>query len=244
MEHFLINYASASLKIEWLNNALINFFELIHKGIHSVIPSLNYSYGLAIILVTIIIRLILFPLNYKQIRSTVKMNEIQPELKKIQERYKNDPKRQQQEVMKVYKDNGVNPVGGCLPLLLQWPILIALYWVFMNLPGIEGVSFLWIKDLSLGANLSDKASLILPLVSGATTYFSTTLVASKNGDSAQAKQMGTMNIFMSIFMTWMSFRFTAALVLYWVTNNLFQIGQTLVIKNIEEKKKEKKEEIN
>lgn len=239
MEHFFINYAAVVFKIEWLNNALIKFFNVIQNAVHSLIPNPNFSYGLSIILVTIIIRLILFPLNYKQIKSTVKMNELQPQLKKIQEKYKNDPQRQQQEVMKAYKENGVNPVGGCLPLLLQWPILIALYWVFMNLPGINGVGFLWIKDLSVSASMADKTSLILPLLSGATTYLSTNLVASKSDDNPQAKQMGTMNIFMSIFMTWMSFRFTAALVLYWVTNNLFQIGQTVVTKNMELKKKAK-----
>lgn len=231
-----MNYAAVVFKIDWLNNALVKFFEYIHNGVHSLIPNANLSYGLAIILVTIIIRLVLFPLNYKQIRSTVKMNEIQPEMKKLQEKYKNDPQRQQQEMMNLYKKHGVSPLGGCLPILLQWPILIALYAVFMNLPGIEGVKFLWINNLAAAASMSDPATWILPVVSGATTYFSTLLMGNKAGEGAQAKQMGTMNIGMSIFITWMSFRFTSALVLYWVTNNLFQIGQTIFMKNLESKK--------
>ncbi|MCY6356375.1 membrane protein insertase YidC [Clostridium sp. ZS2-4] len=231
-----MNYAAVVFKIDWLNNALVKFFEYIHNGVHSLIPNANLSYGLSIILVTIIIRLILFPLNYKQIRSTVKMNEIQPEMKKLQEKHKNDPQRQQQEMMKLYKKHGVSPLGGCLPILLQWPILIALYAVFMNLPGIEGVKFLWLNNLAAPASMSDPATWILPVVSGATTYFSTLLMGNKAGDSAQSKQMGTMNIGMSIFITWMSFKFTSALVLYWVTNNLFQIGQTIFMKNLESKK--------
>lgn len=231
-----MNYAAIVFKIDWLNNALVKFFEYIHNGVHSLIPNANLSYGLAIILVTIIIRLILFPLNYKQIRSTVKMNEIQPEIKKLQEKYKNDPQRQQQEMMSLYKKHGVSPLGGCLPILLQWPVLIALYAVFMNLPGIDGVKFLWINNLAVAASMSDPATWILPVVSGATTYFSTLLMGNKAGEGAQAKQMGTMNIGMSIFITWMSFRFTSALVLYWVTNNLFQIGQTMFMKNMESKK--------
>lgn len=231
-----MNYAAIVFKIDWLNNALVKFFEYIHNGVHSLIPNANLSYGLAIILVTIIIRLILFPLNYKQIRSTVKMNEIQPEMKKLQEKYKNDPQRQQQEMMSLYKKHGVSPLGGCLPILLQWPVLIALYAVFMNLPGIDGVKFLWINNLAAAASMSDPATWILPVVSGATTYFSTLLMGNKAAEGAQAKQMGTMNIGMAIFITWMSFRFTSALVLYWVTNNLFQIGQTMFMKNIESKK--------
>jgi YidC/Oxa1 family membrane protein insertase len=167
-----MNYAAIVFKIDWLNNALVKFFEYIHNGVHSLIPNANLSYGLAIILVTIIIRLILFPLNYKQIRSTVKMNEIQPEMKKLQEKYKNDPQRQQQEMMNLYKKHGVSPLGGCLPILLQWPVLIALYAVFMNLPGIEGVKFLWLNNLAAAASMSDPATWILPVVSGATTYFS------------------------------------------------------------------------
>ncbi|MCY6372268.1 membrane protein insertase YidC [Clostridium ganghwense] len=236
-----MNYSAVIFKFDWLNNALIKFFEYIHNLVHSIIPNPNLSYGLAIIIVTIIIRLLLFPLNYKQIRSTVKMNEIQPEMKKVQERYKNDPQRQQQEMMKLYKKHGVSPLGGCLPILLQWPILIALYAVFMNLPGIDGVKFLWINNLAASASMSDPATWILPVVSGATTYFSTVLMGTKSGNNAQAKQMGTMNIGMSIFITWMSFRFTSALVLYWVTNNLFQIGQTLLMKNMEAKKVLKEE---
>lgn len=240
MESFFANYSAAIFKIEWLNNALVNFFEVIHKGVYSAIPNHNLSYGLAIILVTVIIRVILFPLNYKQIRSTVKMNELQPEIKKLQTKYKSDPQKQQQEVMKLYKKYGVNPLGGCLPVLLQWPILIALYSVFMNLPGINGVGFLWISDLAQHASMSQPVTWILPVVSGATTYLSTVLMGT-NSNNQQKKQMGTMNIGMSIFMTWISFRFTSALVLYWVTNNLFQIAQTILIKKIEENRALKEE---
>lgn len=240
MESFFASYSAAIFKIEWLNNALVNFFEVIHKGVYSAIPNHNLSYGLAIILVTVIIRVILFPLNYKQIRSTVKMNELQPEIKKLQTKYKSDPQKQQQEVMKLYKKYGVNPLGGCLPVLLQWPILIALYSVFMNLPGINGVGFLWISNLAQHASMSQPVTWILPVVSGATTYLSTVLMGT-NSNNQQKKQMGTMNIGMSIFMTWISFRFTSALVLYWVTNNLFQIGQTILIKKIEENRALKEE---
>lgn len=202
---------------------------MLHSGLNSIIPNNNITYGLAIILFTAIIRVILLPINFKQIKSTVKMNEIQPEMKKLQEKYKNNPQKMQEEVMKLYKENGVSPLSGCLPLIIQMPILFALYYVFLNLPNIDGVSFLWIKSLGAVASFKDPLSLVLPVISGVTTYVSSAMMAIK-GDEMQAKQTSIMNIFMSVFITYMSLRFKGALVLYWVTNNLFQIGQTLIMK--------------
>lgn len=208
--------------MQYLNNAFVQFFEFVHQGIFSVFPSKNLSYGIAIIMVTIIIRLILLPLNIKQMRSSLVMNELQPETKKIQERYKNDPQKAQQEMMKLYKEKGASPLSGCLPMLIQWPIFIALYYVFNNLSGINGVQFLWIKDLA-------SRDIILAILSGATTYFSGMLMM-PSGNSAQAKQSATMNISMSIFMVFISWSLKSALVLYWVVNNLIQIAQTLIMK--------------
>lgn len=215
-----------------LNSILSQFFELIHGLITAIISNPNYSYGLAIILFTIIIRLILLPLNIKQTRSQVKMQEIQPEVQKIQAKYKNDPQKSQEEMMKIYKENGVSPLSGCLPLLIQMPILFALYYVFNNLKGIEGIGFLWLKDLS-----SPDQYFILPALSFATTYISSTMLASKSKDNPQAKQMASMNIFMAGFMGFMSIKFKSALVLYWVVNNLIQIAQTYIMKALDNSKK-------
>lgn len=220
----------------WLNNALVNFFNYIHGGVAYVIPNKNVSYGIAIILVTAIIRIILLPLNIKQMRSTLKMNDIQPEVKKLQTKYQNDPQKSQEEMMKLYKEKGVNPMGGCLPILIQWPILIALYYVFYNLPGINGVHFLWIKDLGAGAKFNDVTTWILPVLSAVTQYYAGALMTPP-GDSAQAKQSSTMNISMSVFMIFISWSLKAALVLYWVVSNLFQIGQTLLSKKAESRNK-------
>ncbi len=106
-----------------------------------------YHLDLAIILFTIIIRIVLLPLSIKQTKSTAKMGAIQPEMKKVQEKYKKDPQKSQQEVMKLYKENGVNPMGGCLPMLIQMPILFALFAVFQNL-NLQGAGFLWMTDLT------------------------------------------------------------------------------------------------
>ncbi|MDP4146744.1 MAG: membrane protein insertase YidC [Bacillota bacterium] len=214
------------MKIQFLNDLFTSFFETMHHGVYSVFPNKNISYGLTIILLTLLIKLVLLPLNIKQIKSTLMMSAIAPEIKKLQTKYKNDPQKQQQETMKLYKEKGVSPFGGCLPMLIQWPILVALYYVFYNLSGINGVSFLWIKDLSKAAALSDPTSFILPIVSALTTYVAGILSMPKNADAAQVKQTTTMNLAMSLLLLYMSIKFKAALVLYWVVGNLFQIAQT------------------
>lgn len=210
--------------MQYINNAFVQFFNLIHGFVRSIIANPNVSYGVAIILVTAIIRLLLLPLNIKQTKSSLKMNKVQPELKKLQQKYKNDPQKMQEKTMELYKEMGVNPLGGCLPLLLQWPIFIALYYVFNTLTGINGISFLWIKNLA-------KPDILLAILSGATTYYSGSLMAPS--DPAQAKQTASMNIGMSIFMIIISWKLKAALVLYWVVNNLIQILQTFFMKKAE-----------
>ncbi|WP_125154228.1 membrane protein insertase YidC [Clostridium rectalis] len=210
-----------------LNNALVEFFIFIHKIVANVITNENYSYGVAIILVTLIIKIILVPLNIKSIRSSIRMTKLQPKQKKLQEKYKNDPQRAQQELMKLYKEYGVNPLGGCLPMLIQWPILIALYYVFNNINGISGISFLWIKDLA-------KPDVVLAVLAGATQYYSG-LLMNPASDSPQAKQAKNMNFFMSLFMIYITFKIKAALGLYWVASNIIQMGQTILTKKLEEK---------
>ena len=151
------------------------------------------------------------------------MSAIQPEVKKIQEKYKKDPQKAQQEVMKIYKENDVSPMGGCLPMLIQFPILIALFYVFQHI-DYQGAGFLWLTDLTKSDPLY-----ILPILSGITTYFSTRSMQG-SADEAAAKQASTMNIGMSIFFTFMSFKFAGALVLYWVVNNGIQLLQNLLLK--------------
>ncbi len=230
---------AALFQITWLNDLLVSFFGIVHGVVASVFTNDNVSYGLAIILVTLIIRLLLFPLNRKSLQSTSKMTAIQPKLKELQTKYKNNPEKLQQETMKLYKDAGVNPLGGCLPMLLQWPILIAMYYTFMNLdainPNINQVTFLGLKLMEGAAGIGDVMSnpllvgtWILPLISGATTYVSSIIMQPKNGE--KSSQTTTMSIGMSIMMTFMSFQFNTSLVLYWITNNLFQIAQILFVR--------------
>jgi YidC/Oxa1 family membrane protein insertase len=219
------------LNIKFLTDPLTKFFYMVNGGVHTIIPINDLSYGLAIIVFTIIIRIILLPLSVKQLRSTAKMGAIQPEMKKVQAKYKSDPQKAQQEVMKLYKENGVNPMGGCLPMIVQMPILFSLYAVFQHL-NMHGVGFLWMQDLTKSDPIY-----ILPILSTVTTYFSSKLMQPPSTDGAQSKQTSTMNTVMAIFMGFMSLRFPGTLVLYWVINNVIQIIQTVVINKIELNKK-------
>ncbi|WP_425514021.1 membrane protein insertase YidC [Clostridium frigoris] len=219
------------MNLNFLTVPLTKFFYIVNGGIHTIIPNNDLSYGLAIIIFTIIVRLILLPLSVKQLRSTAKMGAIQPEMKKVQAKYKSDPQKAQQEVMKLYKENGVNPMGGCLPMLVQMPILFSLYYVFQNL-NMHGAGFLWMQDLTKSDPIY-----ILPILSTVTTYFSSKLMQPPSTDGAQSKQTSTMNTGMAIFMGFMSLKFAGTLVLYWVINNVIQIIQTVVINKIELNKK-------
>jgi YidC/Oxa1 family membrane protein insertase len=219
------------LNLKFLTAPLEKLFYIMQNGIHTVIPNIDISFGLTIIVFTILIKIVLLPLSIKQTKSTAKMGAIQPEMKKVQAKYKNDPQKAQQEVMKLYKENGVNPMGGCLPLLIQMPILFALYAVFQNL-DMQGAGFLWMSDLA-----KPDPYYILPVLSTVTTYFSSKLMQPP-GDSAQSKQTSTMNTGMAIFMGFMSLNFKGALVFYWVINNVLQVVQTLIINKSELAKKQ------
>lgn len=207
-----------------LNELMREFFNYVQGGISTIIPDKSISIGLTIIAVVIIVKLLLIPLNIKQIKSTIKMNEIQPEMKKLQNKYKKDPQKLNQEMMKLYKENGANPLGGCLPTLLQMPILFGLFYLFRDLDTIKGVGFLWITDLS-------KPNILLAILSGLTTYFSSASMM-QTGDSNQGKKMGSMNIIMSGMMFIFGMSLNAAIVLYYVVSNVFQLGQTVLTKRL------------
>src|SRR5690606_3425146 len=114
----------------------------------SDLDALRLGYGWVLILFGVLIRLLLWPLNAKAMRSQLKTMELQPRIKEIQTRYKNEPEKMQREMLRLYKEEGFNPMGGCLPMLLPFPILIALFFVFQSTIEFRGVSFLWLPDLS------------------------------------------------------------------------------------------------
>ncbi|WP_100011701.1 YidC family membrane integrase SpoIIIJ [Lentibacillus sediminis] len=189
------------------------------------------GYGLAIIIVTILIRLVLLPLNVKQLKSSRAMQEIQPELKELQKKYSskdaNSQQKLQQETMALFQKNGVNPLAGCLPIIVQMPILIAMYHAIMRTEAIQTHSFLWFE---LGA---PDPYFILPLLTAFFTFLQSKLMMANNRGMSQNPQMqAQMTIMlwvMPIMIGVFAFIMPAALAVYWIVGNIFMIAQTLLI---------------
>lgn len=206
--------------------SIVDFMKSIFDSLHNFIESMGVSdiglsYVLAIFIFTLIIRILILPFNIKAARSTQGMQKIQPELKKIQEKYKDDPQTLNAEMMKLYKDNNVSVAGGCLPSLLPLPILMALYWVFMGIQGIEGASFLWIHDL-----FAPDKYYVLPILAALSTYIPSYLMSKATPSQPNGMNMGTMNFVMAGMMGFMSLNFKSILVLYWIIGNIIQTIQT------------------
>jgi YidC/Oxa1 family membrane protein insertase len=180
------------------------------------------NYGLAIILMTIFIKIVLFPLTNMQFKSMLAMQGIQPKMKEIQARYKDTPEKMQAETMKLYKEHGVNPLGGCLPLLIQLPILMAFYSALQKFKYVipAHAVFLWLPNLS-----SPDKTFILAILAGLTTYLQQKISTVDTKDPTQRSML----IVMPIFIAWMATRFAAGLALYWVVFNILSILQQLYV---------------
>jgi len=194
---------------------------------HAAIP----NYGVAIILLTILVRLIFWPLTHKSTVGMKKMQEIQPLMKEIQAKYKDNPQRLQQETFALYKEHKVNPMSSCLPMLIQIPVFIALFNVLRSAVELRYAPFLWISDLSqpeaLFASWFPFGGLnILPILMAVTTGLQSAFTPS-TGDK---KQQQMMMVMMPLMMLFMFYSFPSALSLYWFLSNLFSIGQMWLIR--------------
>ena len=183
------------------------------------------NYGVAIIILTIIVRLVLFPLTYKGMKSMKRMQQLSPRMKKLQAKYKNNKEKLNKEMMALYRKNRVNPLGGCLPMLLQLPVFFALYSSLSSAVELRHAPFmLWISDLSQPDGLG-----ITPLLMGASMYFQQKLTPqTAMMDSTQAKVMQMLPFIFTIF----TFTFPSGLTLYWVTSNILSIAQQQIINRI------------
>jgi YidC/Oxa1 family membrane protein insertase len=182
---------------------------------------LSLAYGWVLILFGILVRLLLWPLNQKAMRSSTAMQAVQPELKAIQDKYKNEPQKLQQEMLKLYREHGVNPLGGCLPMLLPMPVLFALFFVFANTIEFRGVSFLWLPDLSRADPLY-----IIPLVMGASMFALSWIGQRGLPPNPQTKMM--MYLMPGMF-TFLFLKFSSGLNLYYAVSNLTSLPQQWLI---------------
>lgn len=229
-------------------DAIVNILFQILKFIQSFAT----DWGLSIIILTIIVRLILTPLVLKSTKSTARMQVLQPKLMEIQERYVDDPQRQAEEMQKFYAENKFNPLGGCLPLLIQMPILIALFTLLRGLDTyFEGQTFSFYNILpnlttTPGAMWSQGFMAALPylisLVLFALLTIIPTLYQSRNQTGAQASSMRTMSIVMSLMMLWMGWNLPAGVLLYYDVSTLWQVvQQVFVTRHVMEKAKAEEE---
>ncbi|MBA9085918.1 YidC/Oxa1 family membrane protein insertase [Fontibacillus solani] len=180
------------------------------------------AYGIAILIMVLIVRTLILPLTLKQVKSSKAMQAIQPEIQKIREMYKDNPEQQQQETMKLFQENKVNPMAGCFPLIIQMPVFIALYNSIYYNSAIREHSFLW---LQLGE--PDKL-FILPLLAALTTFIQTKMMSNINPSGMQGPMKFMMFIY-PVLIFIMAYNFAAALPLYWIFSNLYTIAQNFFI---------------
>jgi YidC/Oxa1 family membrane protein insertase len=193
---------------------VVNILLWMHERLHM-------AYGWVLILFGLLVRLLLWPLNQKAMASQLRMQAVQPHLKEIQDRHKDNPEKLQKEMMRLYKEHNVNPLGGCLPMLLPWPVLIALFFVFANTIEFRGVPFLWLPDLS-----RHDPTYIIPIVMGLSMF-----ALSKVGQMGMPPNPQTqmMLYVMPAMMTFLFLRFASGVNLYYAVSNLISIPQQYLL---------------
>jgi YidC/Oxa1 family membrane protein insertase len=208
-------------------NSLLNF---LHSYIDNF--STTQSWGLAIICLTIIVRLCIWPLHAKSTRSMKRMSKLQPKMAELKEKYKDDPNKLNTEMMGLYRKYGINPLGGCLPMLIQIPIFFGFFKMLDYAVELRGQPFLWVDDLSqpdlyttvLGIPIN-----LLPIVMAATSVIQMAMMP-KTGDKMQQRIM----MFMPLMFFFFCYNYASALALYWTVQNIFSIGQTYLMNKLPE----------
>jgi len=205
-----------AIEYGWFTFAAAPLFQYL-AFLHGIVG----NWGWAIVLLTLSVRLVLFPLTFKGMISMQKLKEVSPKVKELQAKYKGDPQRMNAAVMALYKKEGANPLGGCLPLLMQIPIFFAIYRVLLNSVELKGAEWtLWITDL---AHMDP--TFVLPILMGASMYYQQRITPSNFTDPMQEKIFR----FLPLIFTFFFVTFPAGLVLYWLVNNIFSIAQQFVV---------------
>ena len=221
-------------------NAIADFFQNLFSPKVGVLghvllffhETVGAPWWIAIAMLTIVVRSIMFPLTVKQVKSMRAMQDLKPEMDRVRSRYQNNPQKQREEMAKVYQERGVNPLGGCLPILIQMPIFIGIFYVIRLFGGTPGVTppryesfrdggILWFQNLSAA-----DTTYLLPIIS-ALTMLAATEITSKNVDPQQRWLMRLLPVGFTIFLL----SFPAGLFVYWITSNLVTLVQNYAIYN-------------
>lgn len=243
----------------WLSAAgLTALYQPLYNALIWLSTLPGMSFGFAIILLTLLVRAILFIPTYRSLGHQAEMQAIQPELQDLQAKYKDNKEKLGEETLKLYKERGVNPCGSCLPILIQLPVLWAMYFVlsdgldaanrFLLYPSLQGVDLQSISTSFLGLDMLAPKSIILALLVGGTQFFSMKLThwmltpeqREKMKGSQAAVTNATMTYFLPVFIAWISYTYPSGLGLYWGTSTLFGIGQQLVLKRAKARQAEQR----
>lgn len=222
----VMNYGMFS----WFSRILSFTLYWIHEWIGGI--SGKWSWGFAIIILTLVVRGAMWPLQNKSTRTMKRMSKLQPEMKKLKEKYADDPNRQNQEMMKLYRKYHINPMGGCLPLFVQLPIFFGFYRMLQYAVELRDQGFMWVPDLSQPDRVASIAGLpinLLPILMGLSS-FAQIAMTPKTGDKMQQRIMLLMPLMFLVF----CYNFASALALYWTVSNLFAIGQTWLMSKMPE----------
>jgi YidC/Oxa1 family membrane protein insertase len=210
----------------WLQPIVQPFATLVLRVLLWMHETLRMSYGWVLVVFGVAVRLVLWPLNQRAMRASLKMQRIQPELTDLQKRYKSDPQKLQVEMMRVYKEHGMSPFSmfsGCLPLFLPMPVLFALFFVFQSTIEFRGVPFLWLSDIS-----QKDPYYILPLIMGVSMYVLTWIGSRNTPPNPQTKMMGYI---FPVMMTFLLANLAAGLNLYYAVQNVAALPQQWLIAN-------------
>lgn len=203
----------------WLENIMVDVLMFFYGLVH--------SYGIAIIIFTLIIKLLLYPMTAKQTKSMKAMQDLQPEMNKIKEKYKDDKEKQQKETLKLYQENNVNPAAGCFPMILQFLIIIPLYRSILGLQEVmTDATFLWIRSL---ADPDVPLVILNGLAMVAQTFVTQKITGNKNKNNM-------IMWFMPLFIIFIGFQLPSGVLLYWVISTIFTVVQQYVIYNDPEMK--------
>jgi len=227
----------------WISFVLSWLLNVLFSGLFSKIFD-AWGWGFAIVTLTIIIRAVMWPLQNKSTRAMKRMSKLQPEMKELREKYADDPGRMNQEMMKMYREYGINPLGGCLPLLVQIPIFFGFYIMLQYAVELRQQSFLWVEDLALPDTVA-KLPFSLPFLGDGVNLLPTVMAVTmvlqmaltpKTGDKMQRRLFMMMPIIFFFF----CYNFASALALYWTTSNIFAIVQMLITRRLPEPELKKK----
>ena len=207
--------------------ALVDFVVHILNAIYGVVG----NYGIAIIIVTVLMRIIIFPLTLKQEKSMKKMRELQPELEKIKEKYKDNPQEYQQKTAELYRESGVNPLGGCLPLLIQMPVFVSLYWAFSGNTIPADAKFLWftLKQPDRLFMIGNFAFNLLPILNVGVTYIQQKIMTSATSGQESNQQMQTMLYMMPLMMLFIFYKMPSGVTLYYLVSGALSLVQQYFI---------------